>query len=311
MNNLLLDMLMTTGQLKEGMEVTLDFDHEFIPAEKYDALYSYKKARGYFPGVATIGGMIVGIENRDGNANVKFHQSDTLEHFFTRLEKRGVKVAKFRADCGSYSEDIVKMVSKHSERFYLRASNCSSRLETFEKCKDWRPVEINYEQLEVASFDFEDFMPEAGFRLVVQRQEIKNKDGIQNLFGKQYIYRAILSNDLEMCEEDVIRFYNARGASERNFDVQNNDFGWAHLPFSFMNENTVFMLLTAMIKNFYLYLVSLLADLGVQGLKTTSRVKRLLFTFIVVPAKWIKTARTWTLNLYTNRTWYAKFNKFT
>lgn len=55
-----------------------------------------------------------------------------------------------------------------------------------------------------------------------------------------------------MSEEEVIRFYNARGASERNFDVQNNDFGWAHLPFSFMNENAVFMLLTAMIKNFYL-----------------------------------------------------------
>lgn len=78
-----------------------------------------------------------------------------------------------------------------------------------------------------------------------------------------------------------------------------------------MNENTVFMLLTAMIKNFYLYLVSLLADLGVQDLKPTSRVKRLIFTFIVVPAKWIKTARAWTLNLYTNRTWYAKFNELT
>ncbi|EJW96863.1 hypothetical protein EVA_15013 [gut metagenome] len=32
--------------------------------------------------------MIVGIENRDGNANVKFHQSNTLEHIFARLEKR-------------------------------------------------------------------------------------------------------------------------------------------------------------------------------------------------------------------------------
>lgn len=311
MNNLLLDMLMTTGQLKEGIEVTLDFDHEFIPAEKYDALYSYKKARGYFPGVATIGGLIVGIENRDGNANVKFHQSDTLSRFFTRLEKRNIDIANFRADCGSYSEDIIKVVLEHSKRFYLRASNCMSRLEAFEKHKDWRPVEINFEQLEVASFEFDDFMPEAGLRLVVQRQEIKNKDGIQNLFGKQYVYRAILTNDWEMREEDVIRFYNARGGSERNFDVQNNDFGWAHLPFSFMNKNTVFMLLTAMIKNFYLYLVSLLADLGVQDLKPTSRVKRLIFTFIVVPAKWIKTARAWTLNLYTNRTWYAKFNELT
>lgn len=54
-----------------------------------------------------------------------------------------------------------------------------------------------------------------------------------------------------------------------------------------------------------------LADLGVQDLKPISRVKRLIFTFIVVPAKWIKTARTWALNLYTNRTWYAKFNELT
>ena len=34
--------------------------------------------------------------------------------------------------------------------------------------------------------------------------------------------------------------YNERGASEKNFDIQNNDFGWSHLPFSFMAENMVF-----------------------------------------------------------------------
>lgn len=311
MNNLLLDMLMATGGLKAGMEVTLDFDHEFIPTEKYDALYSYKKARGYFPGVATIGGMIVGVENRDGNANVRFHQADTLERFFSRLEERDVKVVRYRADCGSYSEDIVKMVAAHSKLFYLRASNCQSRREIYEQHKDWKPVEINFEQMEVASFDFADFMSEAGFRLVVLRQEIKSEDGIEDFFGKRYIYRAILTNDKEMSEEEVIRFYNARGASERVFDMQNNDFGWRHLPFSFMKENTVFMLLMAMIKNFYLYLAELLSRLGVEGLKPTSRVKRLVFTFVTVPAKWVRTARTWYLNIYTHRTWYAKLSEQT
>ncbi len=38
------------------------------------------------------------------------------------------------------------------------------------------------------------------------------------------------------------QFYNQRGTSERTFDMQNNDFGWEHLPFSFMKENTVFMI---------------------------------------------------------------------
>lgn len=311
MNKLLLDMLLATGQLKAGMEVTLDFDHEFITAEKFDALFSYKKARGYFPGVATIGSMIVGVENRDGNANVRFHQADTLERFFTRLEERSIRIARYRADCGSYGEDVVKMVSAHSRLFYLRASNCQSRKIDYEKYRDWKSVEINFGQLEVASFDFVDFMPEVGYRLVVQRQEVKRKDGMEDLFGKQYVYRAILTNDKEMSEEEVIRFYNARGAIERNFDVQNYDFGWAHLPFSFMNENSVFLLLTAMIKNFYLYLVAMLSDFGVEGLKTVSRLKRLIFTFIAVSAKWVKTARTWTLNIYTHRTCYTKFGELT
>lgn len=62
-NSLLLDMLLRTGQLKKGQTVTFHFDHQFIPPEKYDAQYSYKKSKGYFPGIATVGGLIVGVEN--------------------------------------------------------------------------------------------------------------------------------------------------------------------------------------------------------------------------------------------------------
>ena len=37
-------------------------------------------------------------------------------------------------------------------------------------------------------------------------------------------------------EKDIITFYHERGANEKNFDIENNDFGWSHLPFSFMAE---------------------------------------------------------------------------
>ena len=70
-------------------------------------------------------------------------------------------------------------------------------------------------------------------------------------------------------EKDIINFYNERGASEKNFDIQNHDFGWLHLPFSFMAENMVFMMVTAMLKNFYLYLVRHISD-KVKPLKKTS-----------------------------------------
>ena len=64
LNTLLLNCLLSTGQLKEGEGYDVDFDHQFIETEKYDAKTTYKKFLGNRPGVAVIGDMIVGIENR-------------------------------------------------------------------------------------------------------------------------------------------------------------------------------------------------------------------------------------------------------
>ena len=99
--------------------------------------------------------------------------------------------------------------------------------------------------------------------------------------------------------------YNERGASEKNFDIQNNDFEWSHLPFSFMAENMVFMMVTAMLKNFYLYLVRHISE-KVKPLKKTSRLKAFILHFVSVPAKWVRTGRQNVLNLYTNKTYYAE-----
>ena len=69
---------------------------------------------------------------------------------------------------------------------------------------------------------------------------------------------------------------------------RNNGFGWAKLPKSFMAENTVFLLLTALIRNFYKFLMDRI-DAKAFGLKKTSRIKAFVFKFISVPAKWIRT----------------------
>ena len=102
---------MSTGQLKEGEGYDVDFDHQFIEAEKYDAKPTYKKFLGYRPGVAVIGDLIVGIENSDGNTNVRFHQKDTLKRFFERFEQNKLIINRFRADCGSCSEEIVEEIA--------------------------------------------------------------------------------------------------------------------------------------------------------------------------------------------------------
>ena len=72
-----------------------------------------------------------------------------------------------------------------------------------------------------------------------------------DIWEGEYIYRCILTNDYESSARDIVEFYNLRGGKERIFDDMNNGFGWNRLPKSFMSQNTVFLLMTALIRNFY------------------------------------------------------------
>ena len=77
------------------------------------------------------------------------------------------------------------------------------------------------------------------------------------------------------------------------------------MPKSFMAENTVFLLLTALIRNFYKAFIHRL-DAKRFRLNATSRIKAFVFRFVSVPAKWIRTSR-YVLNIYTCNNAYADF----
>ena len=127
LNSLLLDMTLLLGLKKRGQGIDVDFDNEFIPAEKSYALNSYKKKRGYFPGVMTSGPLIIGLEDRQGNSNVKFEQVEELSRMLDNIEAHGLYVRMFRADCGSFIKDLVEELFMRTETFYLRAGSCADR----------------------------------------------------------------------------------------------------------------------------------------------------------------------------------------
>ena len=160
LNSLLVKVLKNTGQLVAVESYDLDFDHQFIETEKYDAKMTYKKFTGYSPGVAVIGDLIVGIENRDGNANVRFHQQDTLERIYSNLE----------------SENIT--VEKHSELFYIRANRCGSLYDSLLALRGWQREQINGIGYELNSIIVEKWEGKA-YRLVIQRE--RRLDGEQDL----------------------------------------------------------------------------------------------------------------------------------
>lgn len=299
LNTLNIKSLLLTNQLHKGACYDFDYDNQVIATGKYDAKNTYKHTKGYFPGVATIGNKIVYIENRDGNANVKFEQASTLTRAYELLSENNIKANRSRMDAGSYSKDIIQVVASNSKLFYIRANKSAELFRQISEIETWETVEINYKLYEVASISFTQFFEQQNYRLVIMREKGKSNQ-IDMFTGDTFVYRSILTNDWESTEKQVIEFYNQRGSSEKIFDVMNNDFGWKHLPCSFMNENTVFLIVTAMAKNFYNYFVEK-ASKVFSDIKPTTRLKRFIFRFISVAGKWVYSARQWILRLYTDK----------
>ncbi len=299
LNDLNIKSLLLTKQLEKDTFYDFDYDNQILPTEKYDTKKTYKKINGYCPGVATIGSKIVYIENRDGNANVKFKQSSTLSKAYKQLKDNGLNIFRSRMDAGSYSKEIIEVVSKNSKLFYIRANKSAELCRQICNIDTWVEVEINYQKYEVASISFEQFFKEKNYRLVVMRE--KGTSAQIDLFtGDTFKYRSVLTNDWQSTEKEIIEYYNQRGASEKVFDVMNNDFGWNRLPCSFMNENTVYMIIMAMTKNFYHYFVEKVAAVF-KNIEPTSRLKRFIFRFINVSGKWIHSGRKWVLKLFTDQ----------
>jgi hypothetical protein len=67
LNLLNIKSLLLTKQLESNKSYDFDYDNQITANKKYDAKRTYKKNKGYFPGIATIGDTIVHIENRDGS----------------------------------------------------------------------------------------------------------------------------------------------------------------------------------------------------------------------------------------------------
>ena len=299
LNTLNIKSLLLTKQLEANKAYDFDYDNQITANQKYDAKRTYKKTKGYFPGIATIGENIVYVENRDGNANVKFKQAETLERAYSLLKAQDIYINRSRMDAGSYSKEIIEVVAKNSKLFYIRANKSGSSFEQILEIKDWETVEINYKNYEVASITFKQFHTDKNYRLVMMRE--KTADIQIDAFTKDtFKYRSIVTNDWESTEKEIIEYYNQRGTSEKIFDVMNNDFGWKRMPFSFLNQNNTFMIITAMIKNFYTYFVGLVSK-HFENINSTTRIKRFVFRFIAVVGKWRYGGRSWTLKLHTTQ----------
>tara|TARA_R110002020_G_C16231823_1_gene768445 strand:+ start:109 stop:1404 length:1296 start_codon:yes stop_codon:yes gene_type:complete len=305
LNELNLKILGNLG-LKGNDGHTLDYDNTILFTEKCDAMRTYKKDFGYCPGVGLIGSNVVYVENRNGNSDAQTLQFETLNRMFSALEEQNITIRSFRADGASYQFDIIDFVSRKVEFFYLRAVMSDALAQQIASIEDWEKIELGNETAYRSETVFTPFVRTAKrrktlhrlkeYRLVVTK--VKRNDNQVNMFTNEaFNYSAILTNDLEKSKDGIVHFYNQRGVAEKEFDILKNDFGWKNLPFSKLEQNQVFLVFTAICRNLYGYIINSFSE-RFRDLRPTFRIKKFIFRFIAIPAKWIRSSRQNKLKLY-------------
>lgn len=306
MNRLNLKLLSLLPEFRK-QKVTLDYDNTIISTEKDDANYTYKKDPGYCPGVAMIGKNTVYVENRNGDSPAHVLQHETIDRMSALFTEFEIKIDTIRADSASYTDDIIRSMEKAADRIFIRARMTHTIEKAIVNIKQWEKFNVGEKEYWRGSTYFTPFTRKAKdnklkteslkqYRLVVTKEA--RDDGQVNIFtGEAFNYQAILTNDFNLTNNEVVHFYNARGACEREFDELKNDFGWSKMPFSKIEQNSVFLILMAMCKNLYNHIILKLSQ-KVKFLSPHFRIKKLIFRFICMPAKWIKTGRMSKLNVY-------------
>lgn len=287
-------------------EVVLDYDNTFIFTNKADAKRTYKKGHGYCPGVGIIDNNIVYVENRNGNCAPHTLQNETLTRMFELFRAQGLKVDVFRADSASYQFATIATIHKYVEKFFVKAKVNQAVCQAIGRIEEWSEIQVGDKTLYRGSTTFTPFQRAAQqakqqellneYRLVVTKQV--RDDRQLNVFTKEaFNYSCILTNDDEKTDDQVVQFYNQRGKQEREFDILKNDFIWDKMPFSKLEQNTVFLIITAICRNLYNHIITTFSK-KYKGLQATDRIKKFIFRFICIPAKWVKCSRGWKLRLY-------------
>lgn len=306
LNNLLQKLAVKTGAVVPTASNTLDYDNVILENEKADSSKTYKMTTGYQPGIAAIGRQIVFIEGRGGNTPAAYKMDETLKQCFKGLKDNGIHIEHFRSDSAAYQQSVIEEAEKSCTYFYIRIDDSQSLRDAIRDIpeREWKQAVINHKKVEIADTPFFPFNGKKAYRAVVQRR--KRKDGQFDIFTQSpYSYYALMTNNEtpEATNLYVTEFYNQRGDSERNFDILNNDFNCNRLPFSYLDGNTVYLFAAAISFTLFEWIKRLFFNKGAIA-NTAMRCKKFLFDFMILPAKWIKTARQWVYKIFTTRSSY-------
>ncbi|MFB2121715.1 transposase, partial [Parapedobacter sp. 2B3] len=211
-----------------------------------------------------------------------------------------IPVSAFRGDSASYQKEVLELMDSRNVRFYIRMLDFRGIRETFAGLDDWQTIRVNEHRKEVGSvcYSFKDSQEK--YRVVVTRT-LKKSNQLDAFENRSYHYQAIITNDGNSSEKEVIEFYNQRGDAEKSNCYLLNDFNLSRLPFMDMDTNTTYMYLMAMCATLFEWIKQVLVTNKTPGISLTMRAKAICFQYITVSARWITHARKTAITVFSRQ----------
>jgi len=300
LNNLLMALGVKTKLLVPNIKYCVDMDTTILVNDKEDAAYAYTKEKGYNPLVAAVGSIPVYIEGRSGNTSPAYGLLDAIKKIHQNFIQNNLILDKIRIDSAGYQSAIIDYCNDNNIKFYIRTKSSGALEDAIADTIKWLPIKGCIQKTEIGK-TYLDVNDTGNLQVIIVSRRINKKH--QNSLLKDvapYSYYSIVTNDEQQDEEEVYKFYNSRGTFEQNNSSLKNEFNWKTLPCSYLHQNTVFMLVSAISKLLFEYLKrhthqhipTLIHHTGIE-------LKSFINKFVTVVAKWVITGRLRILKLFT------------
>lgn len=296
---------------------TIDSDssiYEVYGKKKEGADYSYNKKWSYNGLHMTLAetGDIVYQELREGNRYSSDGVKEVLPGTIERL-KGHFKEVRYRGDSAFYDRNIVKICDEGGVEFFITADQTGRILTEVVGIEEdaWEPftdgkelgnkgrkevkkrkkrknhkkaVGLKYNpnmkfkgKAEVASFEYQPTGWEKGYRFVVKRTGIVDKNNQLYLEDGlcKYVYHIIVTNS-KKSDAQVMRIAQGRGNQENLIKDFKDGLGLSHVPTGFFNANKVYFKIAALAWNIKTWMLNLLKI----GDGSVLRFKRFLYKWI-------------------------------
>ncbi len=253
-NKLMIEMAIRLGMFPKNGYNILDLDATIIENEKYDSLPTYKKVRGYSPMMGLLNSIPIYVENRNGNTHPAYRILEALHYCIDVMRERGIPIHAVRMDAAGYQKEVLRYLNDQGIDFFIRKKKSKLLFQDAIDDGKWESVDIKGNVFNVCSLNENTFKEGNWYRVVIIKSLTEMLHEKDDTTDDKFVYRSIITNNKDLSAREVILLYHQRGTEERNFNQLNN-LNMSRLPFSSLNENTVFIHLCCMALTIFKYLM--------------------------------------------------------